>query len=373
MNIYKLSISQQKFRYLFTLIGLIIAGVVMIFSLFYTNSIKQSIIKTIPLKEDEIHLFVNENTYTKDPVNHYERLKNDFDVVIPFVKSDIYYIDEMITVVGTNLDGNKLLVDNKFIDINILEKYTTKTAYPKVIVQESLVNKSSEKIIELNEIDVEISGTFKLLDVNANELYQDYMIFSLDDYAKVIDSKVISEESGITKYLIRDYYIKNSFTESDAKQKIINIYNADNVLNDISTHNSLLKYEMNNFLLFTSIPTIFFILILIFSILNIFVSINLTIKERKHYYTILTILGMRLKHLKKMITIEISIVSIIASIGSLILGIITSLVVISFTKDLTFVWAPLPYLCIVMLAIIVVPIIQTIITIKFIKYKHIIN
>lgn len=370
MNIYKLSLSQQKSRYLFTLIGLMVAGVVMFFSLFYTTSIKQSLVKTIPLKQDEIHLFINEEAYANNPVNYYEKLKNDFEVVIPFVKSQMIYNDSVCSVFGTDIAGKKILVDNSFLDITILNQFVATTSNPKVLVSESLINNTIEKVIEINGIEVEIIGVFKL---PYEEKDESFIIFSLEDYARVIDSSIISEESGINKYLIKDYYIKTKLSENDAKNKIIDIYNSVHVLNFISTHNSLLDYEMNNFVLFISIPTIFFILVLVFSVLNIFVSINLTIKERRHYYMILSTLGMRLKHLKQMILFEIFILSFIAAIGSLILGIITSLIVISLTSGLTFVWASWPYLILVMLAIIVIPVIQSIITMQFIKYKHIIN
>ncbi len=149
------------------------------------------------------------------------------------------------------------------------------------------------------------------------------------------------------------------------------IYNAFDSHYFIDSYDKLFNSQMNEFMMFSSIPIMFFILVSIFSFFNTFISINLSIEERKKFYSILSTLGMKLRHLKIMIVIEMSIISIFAAVLSIFIGLIISLVSISFSKGLTFELVPFPKFALALLAIIIIPIVQTCISTIFIKYKQI--
>jgi ABC-type antimicrobial peptide transport system permease subunit len=370
MNIFKLSFSQNKSRYYFTLIGLAIAGIILIFSLFYTSAIEHSVAQTLPLKEGEMHLYVDEENYKEIPINYYERLKENFEVLIPFVKTERIYNGKTFGIIGTDINGSKLFVNQEFIDFEISKQFTTTTNYPKIYIHESYQNELEGLIIPINQENFEVCGLYKCEDAETNK---NNFIISLKDYSTGIDPTIINNDSEITKYIITDYFIKTSLDEQTAINKIISIYETPGVRYFISTFKSLLQREMDSFLLFKSIPTIFFILVAIFSILNIYVAISLTIKERKHFYKILTILGMKLRHLKKIILIEVSLISLIATVISFFMGLFISFIIVSSIDGLTFTWSPIGQLLIALMAMFFVPIVQTLLSIQTVKYKQIIN
>lgn len=370
MRLLKLSFSQNKSRFFFMLIALMIAGIALTFSLFYTSSIEQNLAKSLPLKEDELHLFVNEEIYKEEQINFYEKLKEEFEVVIPFVNTTAVYNDEIYGIIGTDISGGKIFIDNSFIDFEITEKLEPISDHPQAYLHEGEKSGLEGNLIQIEHRDFEVIGYYRL--VSDDEEYQKYIILSLEDYAKGIDTSVIYENS-ITKYIISDYYIKTSIDEDSAIEKIIAVYEKPEIRYFVKTHQALLKTEMNQFMLFESIPTIFFIFVSIFSIINVIITINLAIREKRKYYTILTILGMKIRHLRLMLLIEVSIISLIAALGAFLLGFGTSIIVIAFSKELIFSWARPELLLIVILTLVFLPIIQTLISVQSIKYKHIIN
>ncbi|HHX81037.1 MAG TPA: hypothetical protein GX692_08240 [Acholeplasmataceae bacterium] len=370
MNLFKLSFSQNKSRFFFTLIALMIAGIALTFSLFYTSSIKQNLAKSLPLRNGEIHLFVNERIYKEVPVNFYEKLKEEFDIVIPFVSKDTLYNEKIYRIIGTDINGNKLFINNQFLNFEITEQLATSSDYPQVYLHENVRSNLEGNLIQINNKNFEIAGFYKLDSDSEEDLNN--IILSLDDYANGID-ETIKSETPFTRFIIDDYYLKTNLDEENAIQKIISVYNDPQVRFSLNTHASILRLEMQQFLLFESVPTIFFIFVTLFSIINIYITIKLAIRERRKFYTVLTFLGMKLRHLKLMLLLEVSFISVIAGFGALLLGIGISFITISLNKELVFAWTKPELLVIVLLTMVFLPIIQTLISVQSIKYKHIIN
>lgn len=138
----------------------------------------------------------------------------------------------------------------------------------------------------------------------------------------------------------------------------------------LQTHDSLLKERMSTFILIESVPVIIFILILLFSWINIFIAIQLTIKERRSFYAILSILGMNVKRLRKLIIQEFFYISVLSALISVVLGIVISVPVIAFTQGLTFQLVDWWKMLLVFISIVVVPVGQTMLSVQFIRYKH---
>src|SRR5690606_17902869 len=119
MNINFKTFGQKSTRFIFPLIGIVLAGMVLIFGIFMTETIKQSVIKNIYLKPDEYRLFINDLNYVENDKYHINHLKNIYHVVIPFNNMNIMYNQKHTYVVGTNIEHEKLLIENSFYVINV--------------------------------------------------------------------------------------------------------------------------------------------------------------------------------------------------------------------------------------------------------------
>src|SRR5690606_11310355 len=125
--------------------------------------------------------------------------------------------------------------------------------------------------------------------------------------------------------------------------------------------------------MFQGISVTFFGLVAVFLSINIIISVHLTIKERNKLYTVFVVLGMKLSHLRKMILKEIAVLSIYSTIVSLVLGMVIYAITLSTNNEFEFTWVPIEQLLISLCVIYLIPVIETIIATRFIKYRSITN
>lgn len=370
MNLTKLCFKNFNKKLILSLLAFTVAGAAMFFSLFYTSAIENKVANEINLNKDEYYSYVNESRISGNKINYYECLKEEFEQVVPFVETEILINSELYNVLGTDIDQKKLKLKNSFFDYEIEEEPTSSTTRSKVYLHQSLKSKPIVNEI-LDKLDFDLGGWFKLSNQTIEEI-DHTMILSLSDYAISIDNKIIHSESGIVKYVIQSYFIKSSIGEKNLLDSVNRIYGTSEGEYFIDTYTKLFNQTMEKYLIFSSFPIYFFVIISIFAFFNVLISINLSISEQKNYYFILTLLGMKQRDLRKMIVLEISIISFISSIISIILGFVISLITIHFTKNLTFSWASFSEFIIVFLLVLLIPIIQSFISSLFIKYKNII-
>ncbi|GEM_PF-4347425 len=361
-------IHSSKNRILFTMIGLVLSGIVLVISMFYLEALSHSISKSIPLKPNEYHLFMDETRFESVPKNYYLTLKENMTKVIPFILRDDVYSSNQIQIIGTDLDGLKLYQNQQFYDLEITQTLTTTTAYPKISVDTSFYALVSNPIIQLHTGTFEIQSVFELK--NGVDTPYPVILMDLHAMANHIDSSIRNNASGIEKFYIEHYYIQSPLSIDETVLSLEMMYGDPAIMAFLQTHESLLKERMETFLLIESIPVIIFILILLFSWINIFIAIQLTIKERRPFYAILSILGMNVKRLHKLIIIEFFYISIVSALISVVLGILIAIPVIAFTQGLSFQWVDWWKILLVFVAIVIVPVGQSMFSVRFIRYKH---
>lgn len=361
-------IHSSKNRILFTMIGLVLSGIVLVISMFYLEALSHSISKSIPLKPNEYHLFMDETRFESVPKNYYQTLKENMSEVIPFIVRDDVFTDQQIQIIGTDLTGLKIYQNQQFYDLEMTQSLTTTTAYPKISVDTSFYDLISNPIIQLNTGTFEIQSVFELK--NGVETPYPVVLMDLHSMANHIDGSIRSSVSGIEKFYVEHYYIQSNLSIDETVLYLETMYGDPAIMAFLQTHDSLLQERMQTFLLIESIPVIIFILILLFSWINIFIAIQLTIKERRAFYAILSILGMNVKRLRQLITQEFFYISLGSALISVILGILISIPVIVFTPGLSFQWVAWWKMLLVFISIVTVPVVQTMFSVQFIRYKH---
>ena len=370
MTIFQLSLKNISKKLFFSLFSFVIAGSALVFSLFYIASIEHSVSKSLALSKGEYISYVNEERFSNIPVNYYERFKEEFDYVIPYVyNTGIVSYDYDCMIIGTDIKKNIIYYNGNLYNYEIELSEVYDTEKPLVYLSENLKNSVNNNLIEINGIEYQVGGFIKILEKSLNE---NIVITTLDIYGQYVDMSIINNDSGIYKYIIDTYYITSNQNEDEVINTISMIYNAPDSRYFVDSYKKIFDSQMEVFMMFSNIPVTFFILVSVFSFFNIYISINLSIAERKKYYSILSTLGMKLKHLRKMIIIEMSIISVISAILSIFIGMFISLIAISASKGLTFAMASIPKFFLTLIAIIMVPIILTTISTRFIKYKQII-
>lgn len=361
-------IHSSKNRILFTMIGLVLSGIVLVISMFYLEALSHSISKSIPLKPNEYHLFMDETRFESVPKNYYQTLKENMSEVIPFIVRDDVFTDQQIQIIGTDLTGLKIYQNQQFYDLEMTQTLTTTTAYPKISVDTSFYDLISNPIIQLNTGTFEIQSVFELK--NGVETPYPVVLMDLHSMANHIDGSIRSSASGIEKFYVEHYYIQSNLSIDETVLYLETMYGDPAIMAFLQTHDSLLQERMQTFLLIESIPVIIFILILLFSWINIFIAIQLTIKERRAFYAILSILGMNVKRLRQLIIQEFFYISLGSALISVILGILISIPVIVFTPGLSFQWVAWWKMLLVFISIVTVPVVQTMFSVQFIRYKH---
>ncbi len=361
-------IHSSKNRIIFTMIGLVLSGIILVTSMFYLEALSYSISKSIPLKPNEYHLFMDETRFETVPKNYYQTLLENMINVIPFVVRDEVFMSNQVQIIGTDLDGLKLYQNQQFYDLDIIESLTTTTAYPKISVDASFYAMVSNPIIQIHNGTFEIQSVFELK--NGVETPYPSVMLDLHSMANFIDSSIRSNVSGIEKFYIEHYYIQSEHSIKETILYLETLYGDPAIMAFLQTHDSLLKERMSTFILIESVPVIIFILILLFSWINIFIAIQLTIKERRSFYAILSILGMNVKRLRKLIIQEFFYISVLSALISVVLGIVISVPVIAFTQGLTFQLVDWWKMLLVFISIVVVPVGQTMLSVQFIRYKH---
>lgn len=361
-------IHSSKNRILFTMIGLVLSGIVLVISMFYLEALSHSISKSIPLKPNEYHLFMDETRFESVPKNYYQTLKENMSEVIPFIVRDDVFTDQQIQIIGTDLTGLKIYQNQQFYDLEMTQTLTTTTAYPKISVDTSFYDLISNPIIQLNTGTFEIQSVFELK--NGVETPYPVVLMDLHSMANHIDGSIRSGVSGIEKFYVEHYYIQSNLSIDETVLYLETMYGDPAIMAFLQTHDSLLQERMQTFLLIESIPVIIFILILLFSWINIFIAIQLTIKERRAFYAILSILGMNVKRLRQLIIQEFFYISLGSALISVILGILISIPVIVFTPGLSFQWVAWWKMLLVFISIVTVPVVQTMFSVQFIRYKH---
>lgn len=361
-------IHSSKNRILFTMIGLVLSGIVLVISMFYLEALSHSISKSIPLKPNEYHLFMDETRFESVPKNYYQTLKENMSEVIPFIVRDDVFTDQQIQIIGTDLTGLKIYQNQQFYDLEMTQSLTTTTAYPKISVDTSFYDLISNPIIQLNTGTFEIQSVFELK--NGVETPYPVVLMDLHSMANHIDGSIRSSVSGIEKFYVEHYYIQSNLSIDETVLYLETMYGDPAIMAFLQTHDSLLQERMQTFLLIESIPVIIFILILLFSWINIFIAIQLTIKERRAFYAILSILGMNVKRLRQLIIQEFFYISLGSALISVILGILISIPVIVFTPGLSFQWVAWWKMLLVFISIVTVPVVQTMFSVQFIRYKH---
>lgn len=361
-------IHSSKNRILFTMVGLVLSGIVLVISMFYLEALSHSISKSIPLKPNEYHLFMDETRFESVPKNYYQTLKENMSEVIPFIVRDDVFTDQQIQIIGTDLTGLKIYQNQQFYDLEMTQTLTTTTAYPKISVDTSFYDLTSNPIIQLNTGTFEIQSVFELK--NGVETPYPVVLLDLHSMANHIDGSIRSSVSGIEKFYVEHYYIQSNLSIDETVLYLETMYGDPAIMAFLQTHDSLLQERMQTFLLIESIPVIIFILILLFSWINIFIAIQLTIKERRSFYAILSILGMNVKRLRQLIIQEFFYISLGSALISVILGILISIPVIVFTPGLSFQWVAWWKMLLVFISIVTVPVVQTMFSVQFIRYKH---
>lgn len=364
----QLIMKQNMKRFIFAIIGISIAGILLVFGLFISESVKHKISENIELNENEYYLYINDSRFEEEPINFYEILKSEFNNVIPFIHTSVLINNEFSIITGTDLDKDKILIHNKFYDV-VITKYDNPDNHPGILVHDTLIEYKEQTEVIINNINFKINGTFEIIDFN-NAVNTQYFMTSYTDYME-LDSSFFNNISGIDKFNFTEYYIYSTKGNDSTFSFISDLYNEPLLFTYMDSQTSLFREQSNQFTVFQGISVTFFVMISLFISINIFISINLTIKERKRFYLILSVLGMRLSDLRNMIIREISIISTVSALISFILGIVLAYLVISFQPGLDFIWLNFMESSITFIAILIVPIVHASLVLRFIKYKDI--
>ena len=372
MNINFKTFGQKSTRFIFPHIGIVLAGMVLIFGIFMTETIKQSVIKNIYLKPDEYRLFINDLNYVENEKYYFNDLKNNFDVVIPFNNMNIMYNQKQTYVVGTNIEHEKLLIENRFYDINVTS-YDRIHALPSIVYFKEIETYEMNSIIEVEGVSYEITGYFEFSDKETSYPNM-HQIFVMDyvDFANQFPEYLGGTE-GNPHYYFQSYYIKSNLTHVSTFDKIGELYQVALPWLYIESFTTILNKLSDGYSMFQGISVTFFSLVAVFLSINIIISVHLTIKERNKLYTVFVVLGMKLSHLRKMILKEIAVLSIYSTIVSLVLGMVIYGITLSTNNEFEFTWVPIEQLFISLCVIYLIPVIETIIATRFIKYRSITN
>ncbi|MDX9808337.1 MAG: ABC transporter permease, partial [Acholeplasma sp.] len=238
-------IHSSKNRILFTMIGLVLSGIVLVISMFYLEALSHSISKSIPLKPNEYHLFMDETRFESVPKNYYQTLKENMSEVIPFIVRDDVFTDQQIQIIGTDLSGLKIYQNQQFYDLEMTQSLTTTTAYPKISVDTSFYDLISNPIIQLNTGTFEIQSVFELK--NGVETPYPVVLMDLHSMANHIDGSIRSSASGIEKFYVEHYYIQSNLSIDETVLYLETMYGDPAIMAFLQTHDSLLQERMQTF------------------------------------------------------------------------------------------------------------------------------
>ena len=363
---------QSKRRFIFPMIGMVVAGMTLIFGLFITETIKQSILKDIHLDEHEYKLFINDINYKESETNYYQSLKNVFDKVIPFNTLNTEYEDKYTYIIGTNLDDHKILFENRFYDITI-DQVDANTLLPSVIYLKDSNDIALNTVIELDGISYEVVGYFEA-DTKYQYIFSDKQIFMMSPEAfGTLLPDYISDESGDTIYYFENYYIYSDLGNDATIDTVGQIYDVSLPWLYVESYQSILINESSRYNVFQGLTAVFFILVTLFLSINMMVSVNLTLRERKKFYSILVVLGMKLNHLTLMIIKENAVISLFTTLISFILGLIIYSISLLTQPRMIFTMIPIDQLIIGLGLIYLIPVLQAFVVTRFIRYRSLTN
>src|SRR3989339_198038 len=365
MRMIDLILMNKKKRLFFSIISLAIAGITVVFSLFFVASVSQSITSQLPITKDEYYLIIDESRYSDIDINYYERLRESFSEVIPFVRT----IDNIsnIEIIGTDIDFNKTLINNNVYDFDVVFYNEISTTLPNVYVSQQVYSTlNSSNTIFLNNQEFNISRVINVENYEGINI----AIMSVESYEEFINENIFVSNDGISKYIFEFYYIISTFGENETKLIIESVY-SDFIDDSVVSYNELLNRELNDFSIIYQLPIIFFVLIAVVSFVNMNITIKLLVKDRIKFIKTLYIVGMKFSDLVKILVGEIVIVSSISSIVSLILGVLSSIIILSTYNQLSLTIPRIDYLIYVMILLVIIPVVQAYMSLISIRKKSV--
>ncbi len=365
MKMIDLVLLNKKKRLFFSIISLAIAGITVVFSIFFVASVRQSITSQLSIGKDEYYLIIDESRYSDININYFERLKESFPEVVPFVRT-LDSISE-IEIIGTTMDSQKTLINNNIYTYEVVSENGISTTLPNVSVSEDIYSAlNNSTTIVLNDQEFNISEVISIENYEETNI----AIMSVESYSEFIDDEILVTNNGTSKYIFEFYYIYSTLEENEVQLIIESIY-SDFIDDSVVSYNQLLNYELNNFSIIYELPIIFFILIALVSFVNMNITIKLLIKDRTKFIKTLYVLGMKFNDLVKILLGEITIVSAISSIFSLLIGIVSSIIVVSTYSQLSLAIPRIDHLFYVMILLFAIPIIQAFISLISLRKKSI--
>jgi ABC-type antimicrobial peptide transport system permease subunit len=366
MKMIDLVLMTNKKRLVFSILSLAIAGITVVFSIFFIASVRNMISDSLSITENEYYLNIDETRYIDTNINYYQRLKESFTEVVPFVTT-VDPITEF-DVIGTDTSTNKVLLKQKIYTYNIIVENEYSSSLPNIIISEdAYTSLNYSNTINFNNQDFYIA---KVVSIISDDDYNFFTILPLDLYAEYIDNGISINSNGSQKYLVEFYYIYSEMGETSTRLIIEGIY-SDFTDDYVISYISELNQSLNEFSVVYQLPIIFFTLISIISFFNMNITIKLLIKDRKRIIKTLYIVGMKFTDLTKILLGEIALVSLISSVISILIGIIISVVIISFYSNLNVVIPRMDYILYLMISLIIIPIVQSFISILSMRQKSI--
>lgn len=353
----------NKKRLIFTMLSFALSGSIVIMSIFLMASVTNLVDEKINIRENEYYTFVDENRYSEVAKNYYHLLEESFETVIPFVHSRAVNFE--IDIIGTDTEKHKVLINDLVYDYRIINSHTIQNELPNIYVTQSFYEANeNQDIINLNGVDFYISDIIEINEIDNIDI----VIMSLEDYRTHINNSIYINTNGINKYVIDFYYIYSQYDEATTRLLIERVY-SDVTDQFVISYEYELNQGLNEFSLLVNLPIAFFAIISIFSFLNMYITIQLVIKERRKLIRILYIVGMKKKQLWRILLLENSIISFVTAVISLLLGIFISAISISLIDGLQLSMPKLLYLILVVIILIIVPILQTMLSLMLMRKK----
>ncbi len=318
-KVYKVSI----LRYSLTILGLVFASSLIVFSLYYNDYLYSTLEDSIYLDYDEYHVYYDENRFSDINRNFFLALKEEFGDVEPYIEErmNVVISDESYLTYVYGVDSlssvEKLYFDQEFHEIITYKN--------NEIIQENCVFLSTNildfypdiSVVSIENNSFCVSGFFEI-EAGSSDIF---VLIENNDYIEYIDAERYIELDGNFKILYDRYLVTSDESEESIRTFISNLFYDPTPSGEyIESFTELLEVKVSDEFPFTIIISFVFVVIVVFSMLNIFNTISFNILERKRANTILLSLGLRPKVLKNLIIIEFVVLGFIGSIISLIIG-----------------------------------------------------
>lgn len=365
-KIYSLNVT----RYLFTLVGVATAMLLLVISMYINEALHFDLAGKVPISNNEYHIFYNDARFMNTPVDFESALRQEFINVAPIyeetvsVKVNESFEGMMLFVTPETNTIDKLFYDNKIVTIELNNRdsngvYVSETIY-KVL--------NDKNTIEVNNVTLDIAGYFS----SDSEIIG--LMINEDAYIDLINIEFRIETNGVVKAPYTRYFFESDYNEDDTILYVRDIY-FDPVPDGefIETHNELLTEYIEDYFPYTDFIRVLMFMVLIVSFLNFVNSINFSINERKKTNKILYTLGMRRIDFYKLFTCEYAIVSFISSIISILLGTVISYYIVVVSLSMSFKLLSIQNYLFVIFITVIVAIVYTLITLMFLRRENLVS